>query len=646
MRQGTIAAGLGLLLGLQAAHGAEDMAALSLETLTSLEVSGASRFTQRLTDAPSNVTLITSEDIRAFGYRTLADILRSVRGAYVTSDHIYSYAGVRGFSRPGDLNTRVLLLIDGYRYTDPVFQQSLLLGTEGLIDVDMIERVEFIPGSGSALYGSNAFFGVVNVITRKPGEFRNGMVSASAASNETYEAKVALAGRTDNGLEWLGAYSRYRSQGEDLRYPDYAATNNGVAEGLDHDKNHRAFGKLLWGPFMLELSHLKREKGLPSAPFGTLFNDPNAVFNDTVTFADLRYQDNLGDTLNLSGRLYAGDYRYEGMLPYLGVINRDTAHARWWGVEGMASWSGMKDHHLSAGFEFEKQPTRDQMNVDISPPHLYLDDHRDSSRYGLFVQDEWRFAPGWILNLGLRHDHYSEFGGTTNPRLALLHQRGVDTYKLLYGSAFRAPSAYEAYYDDDGLSQVANPDLQPETIQTWELSWERRWGVSLRTLASVYHYRIEDLITQTAIVGGLFKYQNAMAMTANGLELEAEYAWQNGMRAKASYANQLAQSDAGGVTNSPRHLLKLNLVTPLPMGLQAGAEALAMSERKTMAGHVDANAIFNLTLSGGNRQGLSWSLSACNLFDKEYSDPAGAEFVQDATPQSGRELRLKLDWRF
>jgi iron complex outermembrane receptor protein len=380
-----------------------------------------------------------------------------------------------------------------------------------------------------------------------------------------------------------------------------------------------------------------------------MFNDPRAQFMDEVTLADLRYQDDLGESLNFSGRLYLGDYRYEGTLPYdpVPTTNVDSAEARWWGAEGMLTWGGTSDHRLSAGFEFEQQPVRDQKNADINPPIVYLDDHRSSSRYGLFVQDEWRLAPGWIVNLGLRHDHYSEFGGSTNPRLALVHQRGEHTWKLLYGSAFRAPSAYEAYYNDGGLSQLANPNLQPETIQSWELSWERRWGLALRTLASLYHYRVEDLITQMDIVGGLFQYQNAASMTANGLELEAEYAWSSGVRLKGSYAWQNVEAANGNTpTNSPEHLAKLNLAAPLPYGLQAGAELLAMSKRNTMSGEVDANAVFNLTLSGGSRDGLSWSLSAYNLFDSEYNDPASAEFVQDAIPQQGRALRFKLDWRF
>lgn len=649
MKQAQRVLACSLLLAVQSAH-AENMGSISLESLSKLEVSGASRFTQRLTDAPSNVTLITSEDIRTSGYRNLSDILRSVRGVYVSSDQSYDYLGVRGFLRPGDYNTRVLMLIDGYPYTDPVYQQSLLLGTLGLIDVDMIERVEFIPGPGSAVYGSNAFFGVVNIITKHPGEISRGLASVSAASNDTYEGKLALAGKSENGLEWLGSATRYRSLGQDWYYPAFSAINNGVAQGLDVDSNHRLFGKLLWGPLMLELSHVRRDKGVPGAPYGDQFNDPRARYIDEVSFADLRYQNSFGDYLNLSGRVYYGDYKYQGYYPYDApptVVTYDASHARWYGAEGMVTWLGWENHQVSSGFEFENDPRMDQYTADTSPVYLYLDDRRDSSRYGVFLQDEWRFRPNWILNAGVRHDHYSYSVGNTSPRLALIRQSDQDSYKLLYGSAFRMPSAFEMYYNDGGLTQIANPNLMPETIATWELSWERRWGDGLRTLASVYRNHIEDLITQIDTGGGVVQYQNVTPMTARGIELETEYAWRNGMRIKSSYAIQRTEYDTGAnATNSPKQLFKLNFITPLAHGIQLGSELQAMSARDTKSSQVGPHAVANLTLSGGDPGGLSWSASAYNLFDHEYSDPAGAEFVQDALPQGGRQLRLKLDWHF
>jgi iron complex outermembrane receptor protein len=128
-------------------------------------VYSASKYEQKVTEAPSSVTIVTSEDIRKYGHRTLADVLRSVKSFYVTSDRNYSYVGGRGFGRPGDYNSRILLLIDGHRTNENIYDQAMV-GTEGLIDIDLVDRIEIVRGPGSSLYGSNAFFAVINIITK------------------------------------------------------------------------------------------------------------------------------------------------------------------------------------------------------------------------------------------------------------------------------------------------------------------------------------------------------------------------------------------------------------------------------------------------------------------------------------------------
>ena len=154
---------------------------LSLEELVDLEIDsvyGASAYAQKTAEAPSSVTIITADQIRKYGHRTLADVLRGVRGFYVTSDRNYSYLGVRGFSRPGDYNARVLLLVDGHRLNDNIFG-SALIGTEFPLDIELIERVEIIRGPSSSLYGTSAFFGVINVITKRGGTMKGADLSAA-----------------------------------------------------------------------------------------------------------------------------------------------------------------------------------------------------------------------------------------------------------------------------------------------------------------------------------------------------------------------------------------------------------------------------------------------------------------------------------
>src|SRR3984885_4208945 len=178
---------------------------LSLEELMDIKVDsvyGASGFEQKVTEAPASVTIITSEEIQRYGYRTLADILRNVRGFYVSYDRNYSYVGVRGFGLPGQYNNTIALLIDGHRLNDNIFD-SALIGTEFPIDVDLIDRVEVIRGPNSSLYVASAFLGVINIITKRGQDLQGVNVSGEVASNGTYQGRISYGKKFDNGLELL-----------------------------------------------------------------------------------------------------------------------------------------------------------------------------------------------------------------------------------------------------------------------------------------------------------------------------------------------------------------------------------------------------------------------------------------------------------
>ena len=184
---------------------APDLNDKSLEELMTIDVAsvvGATRHEQRVTEAPSSVTIVTSADIATFGWRTLAEILRNVRGFYVTYDRNYTYLGVRGFGRPTDYNNRVLVLIDGHRLNDNVYDASNI-GTEFPMDVDLIDRVEIIRGPGSALYGTSAFFAVVNVITRRGGAIGGAEGALEAGSQQTYRARGTIGWASEEGRDIL-----------------------------------------------------------------------------------------------------------------------------------------------------------------------------------------------------------------------------------------------------------------------------------------------------------------------------------------------------------------------------------------------------------------------------------------------------------
>src|SRR4030042_384257 len=180
----------------------DDLTALGLEELMNISVYGASKYEQKLLEAPSSVTIINRNEIKKYGYRTLADILRSVRGFFVTNDRNYNYVGVRGFNRPGDYSTRILLLVDGHRLNDGLYDQAPI-GTDFPVDVDLIDRVEIIRGPSSSIYGTNAFFAVINVITRKGGEVKGFELSGDAGSFNSYKGRLSYGNQWSEGPELL-----------------------------------------------------------------------------------------------------------------------------------------------------------------------------------------------------------------------------------------------------------------------------------------------------------------------------------------------------------------------------------------------------------------------------------------------------------
>jgi iron complex outermembrane receptor protein len=634
-----------------------DLTSLSIEELLSVEVYSASKFPQKTTEAPAAVTIVTADDIRNYGHRTLADILASTRGLFVTNDRNYQYVGVRGFNRPGDYNSRILLMVDGYRLNDPVYDQASI-GTEFPLDVDLIERMEIVRGPGSSIYGSNAFFAVVNVITKHGGDIGGVKVSGELASFGSDKERLSYGRRYENGAELLLSASRYHSRGQDLFFPEFntPATNNGIARNLDGDRYRSLFGKLAYEGFTLTSAYASRTKQVPTAAFGTVFNDPSSETLDAQGFADLAYYGKLNERWDFAGHAFYGRYSFVGNYPFgvPAVLNKDATESRLGGgeVKLMGRYDG---HKLVVGGEYQNNFRQDQRNFDVAPYTLFLDDRRSSRREGMYLQDEITLGQGVLLNAGVRYDHYSTVGGTTNPRLGLIWSpRDTTALKLLYGTAFRAPNAFEQYYNDGNITSKGNPNLKPEKITSYEFIAEHELQPNFRVTASVYQNGISNLINQvTDPADGLLVFQNIGGQVkARGAEFEAERAWTGDMRLRASYAWQVTRNQATGaeLENSPRQLVKLNYSQPVwGDGLRAGAELQYTGPRKTVAGAaMGGHAVANLTLlSGKLARGLELSASIYNLFDKRYADPARPEHVPiDAIQQNGRNYRLKLSYGF
>jgi iron complex outermembrane receptor protein len=277
-------------------------------------VYGASGFKQKVTEAPASVTIITSEEIQKFGYRTVDDVLRNVRGFYVTYDRNYSYLGVRGYGPSGDYNSRIAVLIDGHRLNDNIFDAAPV-GMECPLDVDLIDRIEVIRGPNSSLYVASAFLGVINIITKRVRDLQKVSMAGEMASYGSYQARVSYGNKFDNGLQLLLSGSFYDSHGHDrLFFQEFnnPATNNGIAMNADGDQFHQLFANVSWERFTLQAVFGSRDKDIPTAPFGSVFNVSGTHTIDARSYLDLQYDRQLGRGWNLTNRISYDQYNNDG----------------------------------------------------------------------------------------------------------------------------------------------------------------------------------------------------------------------------------------------------------------------------------------------------------------------------------------------
>ena len=646
--------------------GAQSLPDLSIEDLMRLDggqVFGASERLQPVTEAPSSVSFITAEEIALYGYRTLADVLRSVRGMYVTDDRNFSFLGTRGFGKPGDYNSRILLLINGHRVNDNAFGQAEV-GAEFGLDPAMFARVEIIRGPASSLYGDSAFFAVVNVITKSGASLAGGTVALEAGTLGSQLVRATAGHRRANGVDVALSGTFERSDGvERLYFPafDTPATNHGVAQGLDGEDVRQFYGHLAFNGLTVTGAYGSRQRDVPTASFGTLFNhqDSREETTDRHTLLDADY----GRSFNGARVTFRASYdrfSYDGIYPFAGeldsspsLVGRQGAVGTRWSVGTGVTRAFRGSQTVRAGVEFIDNMRQDQTAGYLDPPMSVLDSRRSSTQRAAYVQDEIKLARWFIVNAGLRYDSYGEFERVT-PRAALIVlPSSTQSFKYLYGKAFRAPNAYELNDFFFG-EQVHN--LRPESIDTHEIVWERYLNDWLRTSVATYWYKAERLITlipdDSALLG--VSFVNEGQVRAKGLELEAQMRLRGASRAFVSYGLQRVaqQDDVLHATheefpNSPRHLVKarISLAGPTPRSMLS-AEAQYMSSRETLAGSsVSPAATVNLTMV--QPLGVSWELFGAvrNIFDAQYADPASNQHMQDNIPQNGRTARIGLRWK-
>lgn len=632
------------------AQASADLTALSLEQLLDVKIVGASKYEQSMQRVAAAASVITRDDIRAFGWRTLEEALASLPGVHVTYDRQYTYLGTRGFGLPGDFNTRVLVTVNGNRSNEPTFDAGPM-GRQLPIDLDLVERIEFIPGPGGAVYGQNAMFGVINLVTRSGADVGSELALGVQDRQRLAEGRASWGRRLADGTDLLLSVSAQRARGQDLGFDFGQAGVAGVARGLDGERDVELFARVARDAWSADLTLGRWRKDDPT---GAYFSDPlvpGQYQGDGYALAQWQRRDNFqGGSLELHTRLFAGVERYRSVLTYTTPF-RFPAASDWRGGELRLLSTAWAGHTLMVGIELQDNVRADQSVFDEADPGNDFTIRSPGWRVGVYAQDEWQIDTRWSATLGLRVDRNDRTGTEFSPRAALIWQPASTTVlKGLLGRAHRAPNAYERDYED-GFSQVANPALGGETIDTAELVADHRMADDLALRASAYHWRMRDLISLGLDpMSGLSQYRSGDRVRANGLELSADKTWRWGGRLRASVSLQDVQAEGGQrLLNSPRRLAKIGFTAPLPVaGLRAGVEWQAESERLTLDGsRTGGNAQTHLTLAAvGWLSGLDLSLSVRNLLDKRHAHPGADVNWQNTFEQDGRSVRVLGRWHF
>ncbi|MBB5017332.1 iron complex outermembrane receptor protein [Chitinivorax tropicus] len=535
---------------------AEDLLEQPLEQLLDTEVISATRFARQITDAASAVSVLNAEDIRNHGWRTLSEVLDHMRGMQISHGLFYPIVGARGIGGAGEFAGRVLMLVNGIPVNDNIFEQ-VFLGHDAVLDVALIDRIEYAPGGGSALYGHNAFLGVVNIVTKAGRDIDGGEGEVLAGQHLERQVRLSLGDRSKDGGEWLASITAHQNDGMPVREV------GALRENWRADAYQFAFlGK--WKGLNWQWLSARR-----SVQDNSEFTSGN--FADANHVLALGYDAEPTPDSRLSTRLYGGAYRYRFAL-------RDNyLHygGSWWTIDTQFAYTGFKGHRLTVGARYRLDPQIEFKTYDGSETDNTLAAHGSTKRasFGVSVEDEITLFDGWTTTLGLRAErrvgqnpglivipgYYPEelvkslrqptpMRTLFNPRVAVVGNPLPGwTVKLSRGVSLRLPSPY--------LEGDRNIDpSHPERLRSDEGNVEYKRG-TMRWLGSAYHFRLLDPLSS----GGT----GASQVDGRGFELEGEYQWR-GIRMRASKTWQHTQVNTDeGLLNSPHSVVKAMLSVPL-----------------------------------------------------------------------------------
>ena len=457
---------------------------------------------------------------------------------------------------------------------------------------------------------------------------------------------------TQGGTDAFVLVSGAKADGQDYFYPEFddPSTNNGRADGLDQDEVSRVFGRWQRGDLTAVGAYVTRTKQVPTGSYETDFGTGGEETEDWVGVASLGYEHSFEDLSRVFATAAYNRTGYQGAYPYGGLSTRDYIYSESVSLTGQYFRFFGNGHRVWVGGELRRRMQGDLGAYEVGGVGTLSRTRTDSWVSAAFAQGEFHLAARMQLTAGVRYDHFESFGGTVNPRAALVYALGPQSaIKASYGRAFRAPNTYEQFYSDGDVTQKQAVGLEPERVGTAELSLERRFSPRVRGQVAMYRVDVTDMIALiTDPADSLLVYQNRSKTSATGIEAEVAATLPGGGEVRAAWAFQRPRDEDLDATpaGAPKVLGRIGVTLPMVHALmRAAVEARYVGARPIRGGgEAPAATIANLSLFlhplGAN--GPEATATVYNLFDHEWGEPGGEEHLQATLPQDGRSFRVGL----
>lgn len=667
-------------------------------------ISIATGNSQPLHKAPAVASIITYDDIVKLGVRDFDGVLEMVPGLHVARDAlgynpIYTFRGIYS-----TFNPQVLMLVNGIPLT------NLFYGDRnqawGGMPVEAISRVEIIRGPGSALYGADAFAGVINIITKSGGEIGGLNVGYRQGSFNTKDTWLSYGEKFNNNLEVSFVVEYSESDGQDeiisadaqTLLDSYFLTNASLAPGsvsLERDTLDIR-GEIKKGNLTVRSGYQFREGG-NGAGIAQALDPTNQISSKRINF-DIGYvEKDLFKNWMLSGQISGLRTTQEiekdlilypagSTGPFIppigvftgGVIGNPEVYEKHYRASLDISSMGFDMHEFRAGagyYHGDVYKTEEERNFGLNPftntlimpgdskvdvsdtPVVFLPEDDRESGY-VYVQDVWQVANDWELTAGLRYDHYNDFGDTVNPRLALVWSTSRNlTTKLLYGEAFRAPSFAETRVSSNPVF-LGNPELDPEELKSYEVAFDYRPTYGLTLNLNAFYYKWEDIIQFVADSGGSTRTaQNSGEQTGHGVEFEVHWQATKHLEFTSNYSWQKStdenlDADSG---NAPEKQLYLRADWDISDLWNVNVQTNWVMDRNRVEGDprsdVDNYALVDLTI----RRKSLWdhidiALIVKNVFNEDAREPSPngspVPAIPNDLPLAGQAVLGEVRYRF